>query len=314
MLDTRTQRIREEAKRLLEAGEVHVVIGYEEGSTPARTTPAFVKTPEDVDRLFFSPACSANLAHYLREAVKGGRAAIVAKSCDAASIVTLLQEKQIRREDVFIIGVPCAGTLDTARLAAAGVDEGAIRSVELTDSGVIVHAEEGQKEVPAQQSLKSACLFCQRPQPSLFDVLVGDPVTNITVADLPGIPEGMQERMQYWAAQFERCIRCYACRQVCPACYCTECFADRMAPGWVGKKIQSPENWMYHTTRAMHMAGRCVQCGECERVCPVQIPIQHMMRELAGEVEDLFAFRAGEDPEAEPVLATYRDNDEGPAG
>jgi ferredoxin len=71
---------------------------------------------------------------------------------------------------------------------------------------------------------------------------------------------------------------------------------------------------MYHTTRAFHMAGRCVGCGECERVCPAGIPIQTLMRRMAEEVDGLFGYRAGMDPDAEPVLATYRDDDDGPAG
>ncbi len=310
-MNAQTEAIRAEAKRLLETGEVSVVFGYGAGSTPTRTTPVFVTHTDDVDQLIWSAGCSNNLALYVRPAVKLGRVAIVAKSCDAAALVGLIQEKQVKREDLHIIGVPCRGVVDASKLPACGLDEGKIESVDTTREQVSINGANGTQTLNADQVLKSACLGCDREAPALYDTLVGEPVQPRAQLG-KALPESIEERRLFWAEAFDKCIRCMACRQVCPLCYCATCFCDTASPSWVSKKIEPEENWMYHTTRAMHMAGRCVGCGECQRACPMGIPVGLMLRELGNEVWELFDYRSGVSLEESPALGTFRDSDEGP--
>jgi L-lactate utilization protein LutB len=122
------------------------------------------------------------------------------------------------------------------------------------------------------------------------------------------------ERQAFWRDQFDRCIRCYACREVCPACYCRTCFVDKAAPRWLSRASTVDDNWMFHAVRAFHLAGRCVGCGECERACPMDIPISRLNRMLDREVRERFGYVAGLDPESVPPLGTFRPEDPDPGG
>lgn len=273
-------KIREEARKALESGEISLVIGWGEGSVPFKTTPVFVEKADDVDKLVWNEFCVNNLAVYLPKTARDRKVGIVAKPCDIRSIVTLIQEKQVKRENVFIIALGCGGVAD-----ATGPDESAQRQM---------------------------CLVCEKREPAIYDVVIGEavPLEEPRAQIIPELPE---ERQKYWAEQFSKCIRCYACRQVCPACYCRLCFADRVEPRWTARKATADEAWMFHSTRVMHLAGRCIQCGECERVCPVGIPMAELAREMAAVIKANYNYEAGDPKETAPVLGQFREDDVDPA-
>ena len=100
-------------------------------------------------------------------------------------------------------------------------------------------------------------------------------------------------------------MKCYACRQVCPLCYCERCIATR-----TGRKPSTPRrtakgNFAWHITRAFHLAGRCVGCDECTRACPAGIDLRLLNLALARAAEKHFGYRAGMDPAVEPVIGSY---------
>ena len=53
--------IREVAEKLLSEKKVDLIIGYERGTLPLRTTPCFVDKVEDVQKLVWNASCDANL-------------------------------------------------------------------------------------------------------------------------------------------------------------------------------------------------------------------------------------------------------------
>src|SRR5512136_3023123 len=148
--------IRETAARLLSEGKVALVLGYEAGSVPFRTAPAFVERPEDAARLVWGPFCTNNLAVYLPKLKGVGRVAIVAKGCDARSTVTLIQEHQIPREQVVIIGVHCGGMVDVDRLIPDGSLAGVAISTE-TDGRLTVESGNGRRTVAVSDLLQERC-------------------------------------------------------------------------------------------------------------------------------------------------------------
>ena len=274
-----SQEIRDKARELLETGTVECVIGYERATDGISSRPVFIYQPEDVERLIFDDTCAHNLVKYILPR-RTKNTAIVVKPCDSRALNLLLVEKQIEREKLFIIGVVCPGVKEVSW---------------------------GQ----ASDGLHQACQHCRQHTPVVYDFLVGTPAEEQVEADpysdiMEMEAKSPADRRAFWEEQFKRCIRCYACRQVCPGCYCPDCFVERLDPLWVGIKIAPAQNQVWHAIRAFHLAGRCIDCYECERVCPVDIPLSLLNRKLEKEVSDLFDFQAGLDSETLPPFATYK--------
>ena len=297
-----TDEIRAIARKLLREKQVEVVIGYERGSLPLRRRPCFVRKEEDADRLVWDGWCENILATYLPK--RKEKAAIVAKGCDSRAVVELIKEKQVPRDQVVVIGVPCRGMLDRARVEPSA------------GSGRIAKAEESpeiQESWRREGLLLDCCKVCTHPNPVLYDELVGE-VSPEKSEDLFADLEAFnamkpEERWAFLGREVEKCIRCYACRNACPLCYCPECFVDASLPQWVGKSIDASDTMIFHLMRAYHLAGRCVACGACERACPMGVDLGKLNRMLSKEVKDLFGYEAGLGLDEKSPLATFRPDD-----
>jgi len=272
-----TDALRDRARLLLEDERVDCVIGYET-SPRGGARPAFIYDSGEVDRLIWSDACVHNLVTYLHDKKKPPkrgqpppRVAIVVKPCDSRALNVLLAEQQIDREQLFTIGVACTG----------------------------VRGADGE--------LDGRCTRCSDRLPVVYDVLLGEPPDVEPVNDEYDQLEEIEsldpsQRLEFWLREFDRCIRCYACRQVCPGCYCTTCMFERDDGLWVDIGIELPQKHIFHLGRALHLAGRCVECDECERVCPMDLPLSLLNRRIVKEVEGLFGHRAGREEVPSPLL------------
>jgi len=117
------------------------------------------------------------------------------------------------------------------------------------------------------------------------------------------------ERFAFWQKEFSRCMKCYACRSSCPMCYCGNCTMDCNRPQWVPVPSHAIGNQEYQLVRAMHLAGRCVQCGECGRACPVGIPVHLLTFYAEDSVHAQFGQRAGASATIDYALSTFRPDD-----
>jgi ferredoxin len=118
-----------------------------------------------------------------------------------------------------------------------------------------------------------------------------------------------EEKFAYWQKELSKCIKCYACRQACPMCYCTRCSVEVNQPQWIPVQSNTHGNMEWHILRAMHLAGRCVSCGECGRACPVGIPCHLLTMHLADQVHNYFKVYAGTSEKMSSVLSTFEPND-----
>ena len=303
--------MKETAARLLDEGEVDLVIGYEKGSMPLRSTPCFVDDSKDVQKLIWDPTCDINLTKYLLD--KEGKVGIFAKGCDARSLVVCIAEGQIEREKVVIIGLPCQGVIDRKKVEAE-LDGREVLEATVAEECITVRGDGFEEEMPIKGFLSDSCLSCKHRNPPIYDVLIGEKVAEEAGADeFAEVDElesmSAEERWAHFAEELGNCIRCYACRNVCPMCYCKECFVDETMPAWFGKTTELSDTMIYHLVRALHLAGRCVDCGACSRACPMDIDLRALTKKTEKIVKERFDFEAGISPEETPVLGTFKEDD-----
>jgi len=300
------------AKELLAEGKVQKVVGWRKGLFDYDVTPSVFTSAEDLEQNFvFNEFCGANLSKYLvkitREIeikksttrmnntmakqrdpnaqdapIPSEVALVFLKPNDTYSFTQLLKENRITRDDVYAIGVPCQDTLKGAE----------------------------------------PCGNCAGKKPVSCDEYIGvDPNAEVApnatrmaeVEKLEAMSEA--ERYAFWQNEFSRCIRCNACRDICPACTCEKCVFDNNAL-YTSQKVAetSFEESLYHIIRAWHVAGRCTDCGECSRVCPENIPLHLINRKYIKDINEIYGeYQAGSDLETKAPMQSFKEDDAEPS-
>jgi formate dehydrogenase subunit beta len=307
-MQAKIEKIRNIASRLLEENQVDLVIGYERGSLPLRSTPCFVRKNSDVEKLIWDGSCENNLVRFLRN--RKDRTAIVVKGCDAGSLISLIKEKQVVRDQVYVIGVPCQGVMDRKKVSKKLGGKEILAAHEMGEF-LVLEGAGFEEKIAKQEILYSACKSCRQRVPLIYDELVTEPIdVDITSDEYESVVEfeskTPDERWSYFLNEVSRCIRCYACRNVCPVCYCNECIVDCSKPQWIGKTTDLSDTAMFHIIRAFHTAGRCTDCGACVRACPMDLDLRLLTKKMEMDIQELFNYRAGESLESPPPLTTFR--------
>jgi len=246
-----TKQIQDIAARLFSEGKIDVFVGYRSTGYDENQVPVIITDAGEVDKLVFNDRSVFNLVNYLKfEHTRSKRVGIVVKGCDSRALNLLLTESQVKRDNLYIIGIACEGVL----------------------------GEDGRK---AQN-----CLECVMPDAVVYDELLGTPsgkreyVVNADILEIAA--KGLTERAAYFEDVFSSCIRCNACRHSCPLCYCAKCCIDQDSSALYNGS--NTESSAFHAlmTWSLHLAGRCVDCRNCEKACPSHLPLHllHKQNEM----------------------------------
>jgi len=275
--DKQTSEIRALSRKLLDEGKADVVLAYTDGDLDdGALIPAFIRSAEDVWKIKWGDRCWQHLAPYLHG--RKDRVAIVAKPCDARAIVQYIIESQLERDNIYIIGVDCPGMID------------------------------------ADGDPRPGCGDCKVRVAPVYDTRIEDDRINKTEGDVPYVlktqdtspsvsPSGSLARFK---EEIDKCILCYSCRQACYGCYCKTCFIQRDMPDWQPAEIDAGTKMTFHIGRAMHLAGRCVECGACESACASGVNIRYIIKEATDFIEDQYGFKTGMDFDITQAMLTYK--------
>ncbi|MBM9606503.1 4Fe-4S binding protein [Desulfopila inferna] len=151
--------------------------------------------------------------------------------------------------------------------------------------------------IACPQELADAC-ECSQPYPK--EIMAGEAVqagASKSVAEIDAL--GLTERFSYWMEEFVKCIKCYGCSNICPMCFCSEC--SLKCDDLIKKGELPPEIPAFHHTRAMHMVGRCIDCGLCEEACPSHIPLRTLYKKVNAVMDEQFDFKTGMNRRRSPL-------------
>lgn len=303
------------AKELLADGTVVRVLGWKKGDMPFNPEPAYFETAEDLDKNFvYNGFCGANLSKYMIEASKlEGKTLVLLKPCDTYSFNQLLNEHRVDRDKAYIIGVGCKGKLNIETIKANGIK--GILTVTDNNGDLEIETLYGQKQMKYSDALLERCHVCKGKEHKIYDELIGeseDTSDRERFAEIEKI-EAMSpaEKFAFFQKELSKCIRCNACRNVCPACSCRKCVFDSTKFDSAQKaNVDSFEEKMFHIIRAFHVAGRCTDCGECSRVCPQGIPLHLFNRKFIKDINEFYGeYQAGADVDAKGPLTEFTFDD-----
>ena len=232
------QRLIDRAKELLADGTVVRVLGWKAGDMDFNPEPAMFDTAEELKNFVYDGFCGANLSKFMIEASKlEGKTLVFLKPCDTYSFNQLIKEHRVDRDKAYIIGVGCQGKLSVEKIKATGIK--AIESISGADAfdaaeELTVQTLYGEKKVAYKDAMLQRCHVCKGKEHMIYDELLGDSKDTKDAdrfAEVERI-EAMspEERFAFFQAELSKCIRCNACRNVCPACSCRKCSAGSPGP------------------------------------------------------------------------------------
>lgn len=316
MQEIKREILIEKASELLKNGTANRVLGWKKGEFDYDITPGVFHSTEELEKEFvWNDFCGANFSKYLvKETWKSNEKVLVfLKPCDTYSFNQLLTEHRFDREKVYAVGIPCDGMLDINKIKN---DAEAIVSVKSDGDKIKVNTlYDGCCVYEKSDMTLERCKNCKSKRHVAYDELLGNDGEIIKSGRFDEVKRlekmNPDERFEFWQNELSRCIRCNACRDVCPACTCEKCVFDNPDSGAENKAASNSfEEKMFHIIRAFHVAGRCTDCGECSRVCPQQIPLHLLNRKFIKDIDEFYGeYQAGADIGSRAPIVNYTTED-----
>ena len=304
---------------LLESGEVQRVVGWKKGDLGYNPEPAYFETAEALKDFVYDGFCGANLSKYMIKACElEGKTLVLLKPCDTYSFNQLIKEHRISKDKIYVIGVGCKGKLDIEKIKAMGIKGiTAISGVEITDDCDTINIETvyGNKTVAYKDAMLERCHVCKGKEHKVSDEIFFESAETDDGDRFAGVDyiESLspEEKFEFFKKELSKCIRCNACRNVCPACSCRKCVFDSTKFDSDRKANVDPfEESMFHIIRAFHVAGRCTDCGECSRVCPQGIPLHLFNRKFIKDINEFYGeYQAGAEVDERSPLTNFTFDD-----
>ena len=304
---------------LLESGEVQRVVGWKKGDLGYNPEPAYFETAEALKDFVYDGFCGANLSKYMIKACElEGKTLVLLKPCDTYSFNQLIKEHRISKDKIYVIGVGCKGKLDIEKIKAMGIKGiTAISGVEITDAcdTITIETVYGDKTVAYKDAMLERCHVCKGKEHKISDEIFFESAETDDGDRFAGVDyiESLspEEKFEFFKKELSKCIRCNACRNVCPACSCRKCVFDSTKFDADRKANVDPfEESMFHIIRAFHVAGRCTDCGECSRVCPQGIPLHLFNRKFIKDINEFYGeYQAGAEVDERSPLTNFTFDD-----
>ncbi len=254
-----TKQIQEIAAKLFAEDKIDVFVGYRMNGFDDNQVPVLITGVNEIPKLVFTDKSVFNLVNYLKpDHTRRKRVGLVVKGCDSRSLNLMLTESQVKRENLYVVGIACEGVTDDA----------------------------GQK--------MQNCTDCMVPDAVVFDEMLGTPSgsqpaaykANADVTALASMP--LPERAAYFEEVFANCIRCNACRHSCPLCYCAKCCIDQETSTLYNGANTTSAAFHALMTWSLHLAGRCVDCRNCEKACPSHLPLHLLHKQNESVIYENF--------------------------
>jgi formate dehydrogenase (coenzyme F420) beta subunit len=292
--------------------EHRLVFGFEEAGDTVRHR-IFRKAADSLS--LFNPYFDVNGALYLRRLFsKDAKVLVMLRPCEIRAYVELSKLTQVERESVIAVAIDCFGAIPSKEAEPVPLEPEGLRS-----------------SLAASGKLRYACKFCREPRGLVGDAGIrvdkegvlwthaltprGEEFVSSIQGDDDQMPdeflvapgsngEPFQSDMDKFSKDFEKCIMCMNCRDMCPVCYCIDCVfhGDEYVPkgdAFINKMLRSEGaplplgKELFHFIRMYHVSQTCVACGACEEACPQRIPLTKYMKGTSERLQKLFSYMSG---------------------
>ena len=287
--------------------------------------PRLLTSAEEVIETCGSLHCAPTMvSDLISDFLADEKIAVAVKPCDAKAINELVKRHRIDGDKIITVGLNCGGTVrpevaqemiekfynvDPSKVVKEEIDKGKF-IIELDDGEEIgIKIDDLEEEGYGR---RDNCQRCELKVPRNADIACGnwgsEPGWTFVEMGIRNTGKQLDDGLsiEEWEAQWNKCIKCFACRDVCPICWCHECELEK--PYFKDDPQSPPDPLGFHGVRLSHMSPSCINCGQCDDVCPMEIPVSKLFHKLQKKYENQTGYIAGIGDEKPPLYSPMKED------